>query len=283
MKGLFQTSLAVAAIIIGAQARHAHMHHRRLEQLHHKHHEKRALVVVTKTQEVVEIEYVTRIVYVDPATIQAEPTSSTQRTSFYTSTTRSTTPSTTTTTTTTTTSYVPPPPPPTTTSSTFTTPSLPTEVIPLVVPQSSTTTTTTTTTTPPPPPPTTTTTTTYAPPPAQSTSPATGGGQMYSGQGTYYDCGLGSCGNTNTNADYVVALSHLLMTPMDGGNPNTNPYCGKQVRVFSAMAPEGVVFTVQDKCPGCAGMYDLDICQTPFLAHLGTEAEGRIDITWQWI
>lgn len=105
---------------------------------------------------------------------------------------------------------------------------------------------------------------------------------MFYGEGTYYDCGLGSCGNTNTNDDYVVAMSKLRMAPLDGGNPNSNPMCGKKVRVYSDMAPDGVVFTVQDKCPGCPSKDDLDICSGPFLAKLGTEAQGRIKIWWHW-
>jgi hypothetical protein len=43
---------------------------------------------------------------------------------------------------------------------------------------------------------------------------------------TYYYTGLGSCGFTNTDDEYVVAISHLLMDPKNPGNPNNNPLCG---------------------------------------------------------
>lgn len=68
------------------------------------------------------------------------------------------------------------------------------------------------------------TTTTKAAP----TSPA-GSGTTYSGDGTWFDIGLGSCGLTNTDADLVAALNAPQM--MNGANPNNNPMCGKQIKI----------------------------------------------------
>ncbi|KAJ6261264.1 hypothetical protein Dda_3932 [Drechslerella dactyloides] len=318
MKGLLQTSLAAAALTVVAATPMAQP--LRYRHLDHHHLEKRAVEIVTVTQQVVEIEYVYSTVYVDPAMLQDQQTSSAPevvevvRPSTTPSppapkpTPKTTTPAalrvaspSTTRIPTTTPSSVYVPPPPSSSSSVeeeSTTPSavptLPTQVIPVFVPPSSSSTTTTSAYTPPytppvvhtpspspsPSPSPTTTTTPYVAPQlvastsaaalaAVSTSPATGGGssggsgggsgggEMFYGEGTYYDCGLGSCGNTNTNADYVVAMSKLRMAPLDGGNPNSNPMCGQKVRVYSDMAPDGVVFTVQDKCPGCVSFRSL--------------------------
>ncbi|KAK6495928.1 hypothetical protein TWF481_002973 [Arthrobotrys musiformis] len=122
----------------------------------------------------------------------------------------------------------------------------------------------------------------YGPTSIPAQSPVFRVGFFY-GEGTFFDCGLGSCGLTNTNDDYIVAMSKLRMAPLDGINPNNNPLCGKKVRVFSDIATEGVVFTVQDKCPGCTGENDLDVCKGPFVKHLGQEKAGRIKIWWQWV
>jgi hypothetical protein len=46
-------------------------------------------------------------------------------------------------------------------------------------------------------------------------------------------------------------------------------------RIFSADQGKSVVLTVVDKCPGCAGLYDVDISQTAF-TQLADPAVGRI-------
>lgn len=63
---------------------------------------------------------------------------------------------------------------------------------------------------------------------AAPTSPA-GSGTTYLGDGTWFDLGLGSCGQTNTDTELVAALNAPQMN--NGANPNTNPMCGKQIKV----------------------------------------------------
>ena len=70
-----------------------------------------------------------------------------------------------------------------------------------------------------------------------------------SGQATYYETGLGACGITNTDSQYICAVSELLFDVYpsvlilfpsrsafslshrgyDGVNPNTNPVCNQQI------------------------------------------------------
>lgn len=63
---------------------------------------------------------------------------------------------------------------------------------------------------------------------AAPTIPA-GSGTTYSGDGTWFDIGLGSCGQTNTDEELVAALNAPQM--MNGANPNNNPMCGKQIKI----------------------------------------------------
>ncbi|KAF3936847.1 hypothetical protein ABW19_dt0205014 [Dactylella cylindrospora] len=275
MRGIFQSAIAATAIatVFATPLNHGrHQHH---------HHEKRALVILTKTQQVVEIEYVYSTIYVDPATIvSSESSTSTLTSSSLSASTFS--------------SYIPPPPPPPPSTSESTS-SVAIASQPIlfydpntIVPTTSTTSTTSSSIsvyTPPPSP-----VPVYTPSPSPEPAPistsvpdsGTSGKDLFYGEGTYYDCGIGSCGNTNSNEDYIAALSKLRMLKVEGPNPNLNPLCGQKIRVYSDMAPDGVVFTVQDKCPGCPNENDVDMCRGPFLRLLGTEEQGRIKIWWHF-
>jgi len=113
--------------------------------------------------------------------------------------------------------------------------------------------------------------------PATSSSATTSG--SFSGEGTFYDTGLGSCGVTNTDTDYIVAISHELYdkyTP--NGNPNDNSLCGKKIK--ASYEGKSVEVTVVDRCEGCA-YYDLDFSPSAF-SDLASQNLGRIDITWEW-
>jgi hypothetical protein len=67
-----------------------------------------------------------------------------------------------------------------------------------------------------------TTTTANAPIPTTISS-------VYSGDGTYYDVGVGSCGFTNSNTELVAALNAPQI--QNGANPNNNPQCGQWIKV----------------------------------------------------
>lgn len=104
-------------------------------------------------------------------------------------------------------------------------------------------------------------------------------GDEHEGDGTYYDTGLGACGITSTDSDYIVAISHVLFDAVSTGNPNTNPLCGKKIRAYRGS--KSVEVTVVDRCPGCDSG-SLDFSPAAFDV-LGDEAEGRIPITWSYI
>jgi len=122
--------------------------------------------------------------------------------------------------------------------------------------------------------------------PAASPSPAAESpaanaptGTVYSGQGTFYGTGLGSCGITSTDTDYICAISEILYDSLpDGGNPNKSPWCGKQIT--ASRGGNSVTVTVVDRCTGCR-VHDLDFSPSGF-DQLATPAEGRVDITWEF-
>lgn len=101
----------------------------------------------------------------------------------------------------------------------------------------------------------------------------------FSGQGTYYSTGLGACGITNVDTDYICAISHELYdeyTP--DGNPNDNTLCGKKITAH--YGGKSVEVTVVDRCEGCS-YYDLDFSPSAF-DLIADASLGRIDITWEW-
>ncbi|KAG2366614.1 barwin-like endoglucanase, partial [Suillus spraguei] len=99
--------------------------------------------------------------------------------------------------------------------------------------------------------------------------------------GTYYETGLGACGVTNTDSDYIAAVSHLLFDAYpgyDGVNPNSNPVCNQQVT--ATYQGKSVTVKITDRCTGCA-LRDLDFSPSAFNS-LADESLGRIDIDWSW-
>ncbi|KAH9845127.1 expansin-related protein [Teratosphaeria destructans] len=123
-----------------------------------------------------------------------------------------------------------------------------------------------------------------------STLPLPSDTQTFTGDLTYYAPGLGACGTTSTASENIVAVSHLLFdaagsTSSNGGNSNSNPLCGKMLRIrrFDQAVGEerSVDLRVVDRCTGC-GERDLDTSLSAF-ERVAQEAEGRVVVTWAWL
>ncbi|CAO0791796.1 unnamed protein product [Mucor circinelloides] len=98
----------------------------------------------------------------------------------------------------------------------------------------------------------------------------------YSGDATYYNTGLGSCGWESAESEMIVALNHGQMA--NGANSNKNPNCGRRI---TATGPKGsVTVKVVDTCPGCANG-DLDLSPAAF-AKIADMDAGRVPVTWSW-
>lgn len=108
------------------------------------------------------------------------------------------------------------------------------------------------------------------------------GGLNSGGDGTFYDVGLGSCGDTNVDSDLLVAVSEDLYDSYPGAtaNPNLNPICGRNILV--TFNGKSVTVPVKDRCTGCAAL-SLDFSPAAF-NMLSDPSVGRIhNIQWKFI
>jgi len=104
-----------------------------------------------------------------------------------------------------------------------------------------------------------------------------------SGQGTFYETGLGACGIVNTDHDFIVAVSHLLYDAFpgyDGVNPNTNPVCNKKIK--ATYQGRSVTVTVTDRCTACA-ITDLDFSPDAFGVIASAEVGRIFNVSWDWV
>ncbi|KAE8350830.1 RlpA-like double-psi beta-barrel-protein domain-containing protein-containing protein [Aspergillus coremiiformis] len=105
-------------------------------------------------------------------------------------------------------------------------------------------------------------------------------GGPYTGDLTYYDPGMGSCGISSSNSDLVCAVSHVLFDAASkGSNPNANPLCGLKIRL--KREESSVDVKVVDRCVGCA-VKDLDVSPAVF-KKLADMDLGRVRVDWAWL
>jgi len=94
-------------------------------------------------------------------------------------------------------------------------------------------------------------TTAPAPVPTLANTPSgSGGGATNSGQATFYNTGLGSCGITSHDTDFICAIAAPRYDAEGTANPNNNPLCGKKINV-SYNGGKPVTVTIVDRCPEC--------------------------------
>ena len=110
-------------------------------------------------------------------------------------------------------------------------------------------------------------------------------GGPYTGDLTYYQPGLGACGITSSSSQNIVAVSHSLFdAAQSGSDPNSNPLCGKKLRVKRVKEGSGersVDLTVVDRCVGCKST-DIDTSISVF-KKLADEDLGRVTASWSWL
>ncbi|KAG9884578.1 hypothetical protein KCU94_g18123, partial [Aureobasidium melanogenum] len=133
------------------------------------------------------------------------------------------------------------------------------------------------------------TTSTTSSAPAATTSASSGSGVSsgmaasgteYSGDLTWYDIGLGACGETSVDGDHIVAISHVIFDAYSTGNPNTNPLCGKYVTI-NGKDGQAYQAKVVDRCVGCAEA-DLDLSHE-FFNSVTSNGDGRVSgMSWTW-
>lgn len=107
--------------------------------------------------------------------------------------------------------------------------------------------------------------------------------ETFSGDGTYYAPGLGSCGITNSATDMIAAVSWEFYDSFPGyagTNPNNNPVCGKTVSV--SYGGKTIQVQITDRCTGC--QYGaLDFSPKAF-NMLADPSIGRISgVSWHFV
>ncbi|GKT90938.1 allergen Asp F7 [Colletotrichum tofieldiae] len=115
--------------------------------------------------------------------------------------------------------------------------------------------------------------------PSTGSSSGSSGGEVHSGDLTYYAVGLGACGEDDSGKDQtenIVAISHLVM----GAQSNGNPYCGKKVKI--TVNGKTTTATVRDKCMGCKAE-DIDVSEKCFLEMFDSLGVGRQTVEWSFI
>lgn len=110
-----------------------------------------------------------------------------------------------------------------------------------------------------------------------------GSGETFKGDATYYTPGLGACGETSSESDYIVALNspqfHQSSSSSSGGNSNYNTFCGKKVEITKG--GKSVKATVVDLCPSC-DHGSLDLSPAAF-EKIADKSEGRVKVSWQFV
>ncbi|GAA5871812.1 hypothetical protein JCM3774_000306 [Rhodotorula dairenensis] len=111
---------------------------------------------------------------------------------------------------------------------------------------------------------------------AEAQKKPTGGNVYTGGYATYYTQNgvAGHCGSVNPDSAYIVALPSATYA---GGS-----HCGQQVTITRTSTGKTIQATVADSCPTCVNNACLDLSVAAFTA-IATEAEGMVDITWQFI
>jgi len=94
--------------------------------------------------------------------------------------------------------------------------------------------------------------------------------QSFSGQATYFATGLGACGKTNTDSDFIVALNSAQYG--SGGD------CFKEIIITCDGKTQRAQIT--DECPTCS-YGSLDMSQGLFTAFKSTSV-GVFQMQWQF-
>ncbi|KAI1101891.1 RlpA-like double-psi beta-barrel-protein domain-containing protein-containing protein [Jackrogersella minutella] len=94
----------------------------------------------------------------------------------------------------------------------------------------------------------------------------------FSGDLTYYQPGLGSCGETNTAEDHIVALAPAQFE----ADPKA---CGKTIQITIAGGKTATAKVV-DKCMGCSDD-SIDV-STAVFQELADLTVGRAQIEWDY-
>jgi len=96
----------------------------------------------------------------------------------------------------------------------------------------------------------------------------------YSGTATWFEVGLGACGFTDQDSDFIVALA----SPNWGGGS----HCNQKLQITNSKNKRTQTATVRDLCPGCSSG-DLDMSPSLFEALADDLGLGVFEMTWNYV
>ncbi|KZT70527.1 hypothetical protein DAEQUDRAFT_725462 [Daedalea quercina L-15889] len=96
----------------------------------------------------------------------------------------------------------------------------------------------------------------------------------HTGRGTYYEVGLGACGYTDVDTDYIVAISHDIYG--SGGN------CNQYIYIENTANGEVAYGRTRDECMGCSATA-IDMSPSLFEALGADLSEGVITVSWHFM
>ncbi|KAF8606405.1 hypothetical protein BDV93DRAFT_344537 [Ceratobasidium sp. AG-I] len=102
--------------------------------------------------------------------------------------------------------------------------------------------------------------------------------------GQVFEIGLGACGWTNSDTEWVVAISHELYDNWPGytgGNPNNNPVCTTPHTADITYGGKTIRVGIVDRCEGCA-LWDLDLSPSAFQQFAPLSTGRLFGATWHF-
>ncbi|KAJ3715512.1 riboflavin aldehyde-forming enzyme [Lentinula raphanica] len=97
----------------------------------------------------------------------------------------------------------------------------------------------------------------------------------HTGRGTWFEPGLGNCGNWNTANDPIIAIPESLYDQNGGSN------CGQWIHITDENTGKTVYGRTEDSCPGC-GSGDLDMSPDVFNQFAKPDV-GVLSISWYFM
>jgi len=99
------------------------------------------------------------------------------------------------------------------------------------------------------------------------------GNEVYYGQATWFEVGVGACGGTNTDSEWVVALNQDQYT--------SGSWCWYTIVIENTNTGKTATAAIVDECPGCGyGSLDMSPSLFTYLSDDGSTDEGVFPIAW---
>ncbi|THH27880.1 hypothetical protein EUX98_g6315 [Antrodiella citrinella] len=94
----------------------------------------------------------------------------------------------------------------------------------------------------------------------------------HTGRGTWFNAGLGACGDEDSNDNPIVAISSQIYG--SGGN------CNQWMTITNTKNGKVASGKTRDECEGC-GKYDIDMSPSLF-EQLGSLDTGVLSVSWHF-